>query len=102
MSYTTLTKQYKDNLKGKIMKYVNEELKGNEIIFDNKFQVEVDEEKNGMTTWICEGITDHGLLFGTTTWGDDIEWDIQGLDVEVLSYLLDQLLEVNYNVLQPE
>ena len=101
MSYTTLTKQYKDNLKGRIAKYVQDELMGNEIIFDQKFQVEIDEHKYGITTWICEGMTEDGQLFGTSDSGDTIEWDIHGLDVEVLAYLLDQLLEVNYNVLQP-
>jgi len=101
MSYITLTKQYKDNLKGKITKYVQDELNGSEIVFDQKFQVDVDEEKHGTTTWICEGITEDGQLFGSTSWGDSVEWDIHGLDVEVLAYILDQLLEVNYNVLQP-
>jgi len=100
MSYITITKQYKDNLKGKITKYIHDELKGEPVEFDSKFQVDVDEDENGPTTWICEGISEEGRLFGRTSWGDEIDFDIHGLDVEVLAYLLDQLLEVNYNVLQ--
>jgi hypothetical protein len=52
--------------------------------------------------WICEGITGEGQLFGRTSWGDDVEWDVYGMEVEELAYVLDQLLEVNYSVLQPE
>jgi len=106
MSYITLTKQYKENLQTKIVRYIKDELKGNAILFDSKFQVSVTESEEGDTCWVCEGITEDGQLFGRADWGetlgDDIEWDIYGLDVEVLAYLLDQLLEVNYSVLHEE
>lgn len=104
MSYITLTKQFKQNLQTKIVRYIKDELKGCAILFDQKFYIEVDADEK--TRWICEGITEDGQLFGRADWGetlgDDIEWDIYGLDVEVLAHLLDQLLEVNYTVLHDE
>jgi len=102
MSYIILTKQFKENLQTKIVRYIKDELKGNDVLFDQKFQVSINEEEHGDTMWICEGITGEGQLFGRTSWGDEVEWDVYGMEVEELAYVLDQLLEVNYSVLQPE
>ena len=99
MSYITLTKQYRENLKNKIVKYIKDELKGNAIEFDNMFKVDIDTDR-GTEEWIIIGITDEGLVHGRADWGDslgdEVEFDIHGIDVETLSYMLDQLLEVNY------
>ena len=103
MSYTTLTQQYKENLRGKILRYIKDELKGNAIEFDTQFFVDIIEEHDGETRWVCKGITEEGLVFGNFDWGDslgdEVEFDINGLDVETMSYMLDQLLEVNYKTL---
>ena len=102
MSYTTLTQQYKDNLKNKINTYIKDELKGNPIEFDRMFKVDITTE-HGVEEWVVIGITDEGLVHGKVDWGDslgdEVEFDINGIDVETLSYMLDQLLEVNYKTL---
>lgn len=103
MSYITLTQQYKENLKNKIVKYIKDELKGNAIEFDTKFFVDITEHEQGETRWVCSGINEEGLVYGNFDWGDslgdEVEFDINGIDVETLSYMLDQLLEVNYKTL---
>lgn len=96
MSYITLTKQYKENLKKKTIKYIKDELKGVEIVFDRMFKVDVDTHPSGPEEWIVVGITDEGMVTGRNSVGDDVEFDLDGIDIETLSYMLDQLLEVNY------
>jgi len=98
MSYITLTKQYKENLNRKIVKYIKDELDGNEIEFDRMFTVDVDTD-HGPEQWIVIGINEDGLVTGRNSIGDDIDFDLSGIDVETLSYMLDQLLEVNYKTL---
>jgi hypothetical protein len=98
MSYITLTKQYKENLNRKIVKYIKDELDGNEIEFDQMFTVDVDTD-HGPEQWIVIGINEDGLVTGRNSIGDDIDFDLSGIDVETLSYMLDQLLEVNYKTL---
>ena len=98
MSYITLTQQYKNNLVRKIVKYVKDELKGSPIEFDRMFKVDVDIKNSDPEEWIVTGITEDGLLSGRNSIGDDVEFEIRGLDIEVLSYMLDQLLEVNYKL----
>ena len=98
MSYITLTQQYKENLKGKILKYIKDELKGNPIEFDSMFRVNV-ETDYGPEEWIVIGIDEQGLLTGKDAVGDYADFDIHGLGIDVLSYMLDQLLEVNYKTL---
>ena len=101
MSYITLTKQYKQTLIGKYTKYVKQELNGIEIKFDTMFFVDIpcgDE----IERWVCTGITEEGLLTGRDSNGDGdhVDFEIEGLDVDTLSYIVDQLMEVNYRVLQ--
>lgn len=98
MSYITLTKQYKENLNRKIVKYIKDELDGNEIEFDQMFTVDVDTD-HGPEQWIVIGINEDGLVTGRNSIGDDIDFDLSGIDIETLSYMLDQLLEVNYKTL---
>jgi len=98
MSYITLTKQYKETLSRKIVKYIKDELDGNEIEFDQMFTVDVDTD-HGPEQWIVIGINEDGLVTGRNSIGDDIDFDLSGIDVETLSYMLDQLLEVNYKTL---
>jgi len=98
MSYITLTKQYKENLNRKIVKYIKDELDGNEIEFDQMFTVDVDTD-HGPEQWIVIGINEDGLVTGRNSIGDDIDFDLSGIDVETLSYMLDQFLEVNYKTL---
>lgn len=99
MSYITLTKQYKETLIKKYVKYVKSELVDVEIEFDSKFFVDVPIDDD-IERWICFGISENGLLIGRDTIGNDVEFDVHGLDLDTLSYIVDQLLEVNYNVLQ--
>lgn len=101
MSYITLTQQYKDNLKNKIIKYVKDELKESSIEFDHQFQVSIDTSQ-GPEDWIVIGITEEGLLTGRNEIGDYVDFDIHGIGIEVLSYMLDQLLEVNYKIVEYE
>lgn len=101
MSYITLTQQYKENLKGKILKYIKDELKGNPIEFDSMFRVNV-ETDYGPEEWIVIGIDEEGLITGRDAVGDYADFDIHGLGIDVLSYMLDQLLEVNYKTLEYE
>lgn len=101
MSYITLTQQYKENLKSKILRYIKDELKENPIEFDSMFHVTID-TSDGPEQWIVIGITEEGLLTGRNEIGDYFDFDIHGLDVEYLSYMLDQLLEVNYKTLTYE
>jgi len=101
MSYITLTKQYKENLIKKTITYIKDELKGMEIEFDRMFKVDV-ETQEGPEEWIVVGITEEGLLRGRNDIGDDVEFDLNGIDVETLSYMIDQLLEVNYKVMDYE
>ena len=101
MSYITLTQQYKENLKSKILRYIKDELKENPIEFDSMFHVTID-TSDGPEQWIVIGITEEGLLTGKNEIGDYFDFDIHGLDVEYLSYMLDQLLEVNYKTLTYE
>lgn len=98
MSYITLTKQYKENLNRKIVKYIKDELDGNEIEFDQMFTVDVDTD-HGPEQWIVIGINEDGLITGRNSIGDNIDFELSGIDVETLSYMLDQLLEVNYKTL---
>jgi hypothetical protein len=101
MSYITLTQQYKENLKSKILRYIKDELKENPIEFDSMFHVTTD-TSDGPEQWIVIGITEEGLLTGKNEIGDYFDFDIHGLDVEYLSYIMDQLLEVNYKTLTYE
>ena len=97
MSYITLTQQYKDTLTSKIVKYVTEELKGNPIEFDRMFKTDVETQRE-TEQWVVMGINEDGLLTGRNEIGDYIDFEIKGLDIETLAYLLDQLLEVNYKI----
>ena len=101
MSYITLTQQYKENLKSKILKYIKDELKENPIEFDSMFHVTID-TTDGPEQWIVIGITEEGMLTGRNDIGEYFDFDIHGLDVEYLSYMLDQLLEVNYKIVAYE
>lgn len=98
MSYITLTKQYKENLKGKIVKYFKDELDGNPIEFDQMFKVDIDTDQ-GPEEWIVIGVSEEGLLTGRNSIGDYIDFELGGIDIETLSYIIDQLLEVNYKTL---
>lgn len=98
MSYITLTKQYKENLNRKIVKYIKDELDGNEVEFDQMFTVDVDTD-HGPEQWIVIGINEDGSVTGRNSIGDGIDFDLSGIDIETLSYMLDQLLEVNYKTL---
>ena len=101
MSYITLTKQYKENLIKKTTTYIKDELKGMEVEFDRMFKVDVDTQK-GPEVWIVVGISEEGMVTGRNDIGDDVEFDLNGIDVETLSYMLDQLLEVNYKSMDYE
>lgn len=101
MSYITLTKQYKENLIKKTITYIKDELKGMEVEFDRMFKVDVDTQK-GPEVWIVVGISEEGMITGRNDIGDDVEFDLNGIDVETLSYMLDQLLEVNYKSMDYE
>lgn len=104
MSYITLTQQYKENLKKKIIRYIKDELLGVEMEFDQMFKIDVECQGAGMdtVTWICTGINEDGMLTGRDHIGDYVDYDVEGLDIETLSYMLDQLLEVNYTVVENE
>lgn len=95
MSYITLTQQYKENLRNKIVKYIKDELKGNSIEFDTMFKVDINTDQ-GPEEWIVIGITEEGMITGRNEVGDYIDFDLKGIDIETLSYMIDQLLEVNY------
>ena len=57
---------------------------------------------NDTEKWVCTGITEEGLLTGRDRIGNDVDFEVSGLDVDTLSYIVDQLMEVNYSVLQLE
>ena len=95
MSYFTLTKQYKENLMKKTTTYIKNELKGMEVKFERMFKADVETQK-GFEQWIVVGITKDGVLRGRNTIEDDVEFDLNVIGVETMSYMLDQLLEVNY------
>ena len=95
MSYFTLTKQYKENLIKRTTNYIKNELKGMEVKFERMFKVDV-ETQRGSEEWIVVGITKDGMLRGRNTIEDDVEFDSNVIGVETMSYMLDQLLEVNY------
>ena len=100
MSYVQLLEDYKHKVQTKVIRYIKEELKGNPIEFDRMFQVNVDVRGfSEPETWLCTGITEEGLLTGRDGIGDDIDFEVKGMDVETVSYILDQLLEVNYKLL---
>jgi len=101
MSYVTLTNQYKDTLIRKYIKYVKQELNEMSVEFDSMFFVDVPIDDDS-ERWICTGITEEGLLTGRDTIGNDVDFEIHGLDIDTMSYIMDQLLEVNYSVLQLE
>ena len=101
MSYITLTKQYKENLIKKTITYIQDELRGMEVEFDRMFKVDVETQK-GPEEWIIVGISEEGMITGRNYIGDDVEFDMNGIDVETMSYMLDQLLEVNYKVMDYE
>ena len=102
MSYITLTKQYKENLIKKTITYIKDELKGMEVEFDRMFKVDVETSDQGPEEWIVVGISEEGMITGRNDIGDDVEFDLNGIDVETLSYMLDQLLEVNYKSMDYE
>tara|TARA_B100000497_G_C7567403_1_gene342037 strand:+ start:370 stop:681 length:312 start_codon:yes stop_codon:yes gene_type:complete len=101
MSYITLTKQYKENLITKAITYIKDELRGMEIEFDRMFKVDIETQK-GPEEWIVVGISEEGMVTGRNDMGDDVEFDLNGIDVETLSYMMDQLLEVNYKSMDYE
>ena len=101
MSYITLTKQYKENLITKAITYIKDELRGMEIEFDRMFKVDIETQK-GPEEWIVVGISEEGMVTGRNDMGDDVEFDLNGIDVETLSYMMDQLLEVNYTSMDYE
>ena len=101
MSCITLTKQYKENLITKAITYIKDELRGMEIEFDRMFKVDVETQK-GPEEWIVVGISEEGMVTGRNNMGDDVEFDLNGIDVETLSYMMDQLLEVNYKSMDYE
>ena len=84
MSYITLTKQYKENLIKKTTTYIKDELKGMEVEFDRMFKVDVETQK-GPEEWIVVGISEEGMITGRNDIGDDVEFDLNGIDVETLS-----------------
>ena len=43
-----------------------------------------------------------GLLTGKDTIGNDVDFEIKGLDIDTMSYIIDELMEVKYSVLQLE
>ena len=95
MSYFILTKQYKENLMKKTTTYIKNELQGMEVKFERMFKEDVETQK-GFEQWIVVGITKDGVLRGRNTIEDDVEFDLNVIGVETMSYMLDQLLEVNY------
>ena len=99
MSYVTLTNQYKDTLIRKYIKYVKQELNETSVEFDSMFFVDVPIDDDS-ERWICSGITNEGLLTGRDTIGNDVDFEITGLDIDTMSYIMDQLMEVKYSVLQ--
>ena len=99
MSYMTLTKQYKENIIKKTITYIKDELKGMEVEFDRMFKVDV-KTQQGLEEWIVVGISEEGMIRGRNDIGDDVELDLNEMDVETLSYMIDQLLEVNYKVME--
>lgn len=101
MSYIELTNQYKQTLIGKYVKYVKQELVDMEIKFDSMFYIKVP-IGNDTEKWVCIGITEEGLLTGRDTIGNDVDFEVSGLDIDTLSYIIDQLMEVNYSVIQLE
>tara|TARA_R110000765_G_scaffold230620_1_gene334100 strand:- start:330 stop:638 length:309 start_codon:yes stop_codon:yes gene_type:complete len=101
MSYVTLTNQYKETLMGKFVKYVKQELDGMSIQFDTTFFVDVPIDDDS-ERWVCTGITEEGLLTGRDTTGNDVDFEIKGLDIDTMSYIIDELMEVKYSVLQLE
>ena len=101
MSYITLTKQYKENLITKAITYIKDELRGMEIEFERMFKVDIETQK-GPEEWIVVGISEEGMVTGRNNMGDDVEFDLNGIDVETLSYMMDQLLEVNYKSMDYE
>lgn len=101
MSYVTLTNQYKETLMGKFVKYVKQELDGMCIQFDTMFFVDVPIDDDS-ERWICTGITEEGLLTGRDAIGNDVDFEINGLDIDTMSYIIDELMEVKYSVLQLE
>lgn len=97
MSYIILTRQYKENLKSKIVRYIKDELKGMEVEFDMKFNASVHTDYE-IEERIIEGIDDGGNLIGRNSI-DYVDINLNELDVETMSYMLDQLMEVNYKLL---
>lgn len=101
MSYTALITDYKTKLVEKIGNHLMSKLNEDDgILFETMFQVSLDDGEYGINVSICEGMNYNGTLFGRDEIGDDREWTLKEMDVETLSYVLDQLLEVNYSVLQ--
>lgn len=98
MSYITLTRQYKENLKGKILKYIKDELKGMGVEFDIKFNASVHTQYEIEERFI-EGIDEEGNLIGKNTYLDYVDISLDELDIETMSYMLYQLIEVNYKLL---
>ena len=98
MSYITLTRQYKENLKTKVVRYIKDELKGMEVEFDSRFNASVHTQYEIEERFI-EGIDEEGNLIGKNTYSDYVDISLDELDVETLSYMLDQLMEVNYKLL---
>lgn len=98
MPYITLTRQYKENLKGKILKYIKDELKGMGVEFDIKFNASVHTQYEIEERFI-EGIDEEGNLIGKNTYLDYVDISLDELDIETMSYMLDQLIEVNYKLL---
>lgn len=99
MSYTVITREYKDTLKSKIKSYIKDELEDFEVTFDRQFIIQVptsDEYESRVITHI-DG---EGHLIGKNPYGIERKVSIEDLDVESLSYILDQLLEVNYKILE--
>tara|TARA_B110000977_G_scaffold136952_1_gene173920 strand:+ start:195 stop:461 length:267 start_codon:yes stop_codon:yes gene_type:complete len=86
---------------GKFVKYVKQELDGMSIQFDTMFFVDVPIDDDS-ERWICTGITEEGLLTGRDAIGNDVDFEIKGLDIDTMSYIIDELMEVKYSVLQLE
>jgi leucyl-tRNA synthetase len=100
MSYVTLLQQHRTNLIEKVIKSI-ESLEGEPIDFHRMFSTDIS-VYDGVEKWIVTGINEDGLLTGRSAGGDFVDFDITGLDMETLSYILDQLLEVNYYTLTSE
>jgi len=100
MSYKTLTEQYNYKLKKKISNYVYFELAGLEIEFENYFNIfSKKTNQDGYEKKVCTGITKKGMLTGKDQKGNITNFNLNVINTEQLSYLLDQLLELNYKVL---